>query len=1471
MNTHYTQKNEFKHKKYIWITEIIIFGLFMLIVSASSAQTPRITYSHYVDITSKSPTFEKEVNLNDELSTIQDIEFNPDGTKMFVLSLSGSIFQYSLAIPFDISTASYDDVSIDKGDVSIIPVGAMTGIDFGQEGMLLYVSFFSGHVSQITLANPYNLSSFTSSGEASKVIAGTAILQDIQISSDGRNLFALNDQELRNYSLGTPFDLESRFLLGDYDVDEETFPTSLFLFSSGSQLMIVGGDGDAINQYSLSSYSHSSISFNGSPFDVSSETVFPKSIFVDPKGRSLFIAGNSSVFSYTLTPGDSYNENIDNDGLVEGQIRINLENAGEGFIVPEGLDRLMTEGTHFTIHNKPEGLTPQMSVAADGQSIILSFANNAMDNSHSADISNLRFSFTNEAFQTLSASEIENAIFGNSFLGIDFIGNPELRYTAPIDIISESPIHNDSPFSVADNESAPSGLAFDPSGNNLFVLGEFGVTQYLLEDVPFETSEISSTEGTLSIVAQTTTPSDILFDPSGTRMFILDQVEAAIFQYTLYRPFDIFSAEYNQISFSVTDGDGEPTGMAFNNTGSKLFVIGNGTKEIAEYTLDNAFDLSSNTSLNNTSTFVSTVLSHPQDLVFDATGSKVLVLDSDSDRIHQFSLNVGSGFNIAAGSYDGSFSVIGQEFNGTGLALHPKGTHLYMIGSDADEINQYSLKDLIFKENESNDGSVLGSLSIRLDDDGFSGEGSLASSAYSIPNLPEGLTPLITLENSRNGILTLNGQAESNAHNHETADDISDLTFQFFNFAFTSSNASRVVNATNASSGFGIDFDENPIQDQVITFDDPGDQVFGENFVLSAAASSGLPISFSVIEGPIEITGNQVDITGAGTAIIAANQSGNENYNPAEEVTRTITINKAFQSINFPEIIEKTFGDQFLLEATASSGLPVEYSIDKGSAEIINENELLITGVGDGEIIVIARQAGNENYHPVLGVDVSFEVFKADQSIVFLSLSAKMFGDVFELEATTTSGLGVVYSVVNGPISIEGSTVTVEGSGIAKIAADQPGNENYNSAERIERSFLIPSMDQVITFEPIPNKLTTDPPFEFVASISSGLPLEFNYSGPIILENNTVTLTGEAGIAIISISHPGGQGYNPTSENVIFTVSNPEKTNQTITVEPIPNKLTIDEPFEVVATSSSGLTLMYLITNGPATIIDNTITLTGETGIVEVTVSQAGNETFNPAEENVTFNVTDAGKIDQTITFNQISDVTYGDADFELSASASSGLPISFTILTGPISIEENIISINGVGTVKIAANQSGNDDFNPAPEATVTFEIAKADQLILITGIADKLITDDPFDIVAAVDSALELVYEVSGPASISGNTVTLNGEVGTVEVIVSQEGNENHNSASESISFNVSEEQALSVGDEIQLKIYPNPVVDFLRIESEQTTTIRIFNLEGQLVRSENVNNGQLDLSNLSSGMYLLETELDGKLLKQKIIKAN
>ena len=131
-----------------------------------------------------------------------------------------------------------------------------------------------------------------------------------------------------------------------------------------------------------------------------------------------------------------------------------------------------------------------------------------------------------------------------------------------------------------------------------------------------------------------------------------------------------------------------------------------------------------------------------------------------------------------------------------------------------------------------------------------------------------------------------------------------------------------------------------------------------------------------------------------------------------------------------------------------------------------------------------------------------------------------------------------------------------------------------------------------------------------------------------------------------------------------------------------------DPPFALTATTSSGLPVNFDIVSGPAVLDTNVLTLLGG-DVVTVNAWQPGNSNYHAAATvQRSFTV---AKIPQTISFGPLSRQTVGDAPFPLSASASSGLPVGFTIVSGPATLSGNILTLSGAGTVVVRASQAGN------------------------------------------------------------------------------------------------------------------------------------------------------------------------------------
>ncbi len=85
----------------------------------------------------------------------------------------------------------------------------------------------------------------------------------------------------------------------------------------------------------------------------------------------------------------------------------------------------------------------------------------------------------------------------------------------------------------------------------------------------------------------------------------------------------------------------------------------------------------------------------------------------------------------------------------------------------------------------------------------------------------------------------------------------------------------------------------------------------------------------------------------------------------------------------------------------------------------------------------------------------------------------------------------------------------------------------------------------------------------------------------------------------------------------------------------------------------------------------------------------------------------------QTISFPAPTNQVYGAAPFTMIASASSGLAVSFGILSGPATISGGNVTITGAGAVTVQASQAGNGSYAAAINVNQLFTITTAPLIV--------------------------------------------------------------------------------------------------------------------------------------------------------------
>jgi 6-phosphogluconolactonase (cycloisomerase 2 family) len=239
-------------------------------------------------------------------------------------------------------------------------------------------------------------------------------------------------------------------------------------------------------------------------------------------------------------------------------------------------------------------------------------------------------------------------------------------------------------FSVAAQETNPTGLFFKPDGSKMYVTGSAdNVSEYDIS-LAWDISTASFVQN-FSVSAQETQPQGLFFKPDGTKMYLVGYSGGDVNEYDLSTAWDISTASYVQ-NFSVSTQDAAMNGVFFKSDGSKFYLSGTASDSIYSYSLTSPWDISTASYVHNFSVYSQD--SQPSDLFFKPDGTKMYVSGTVNDSVNEYSLT--TAWDISTASYVQSFSVAAQETAPNALFLGDNGTKMYVIGQDSSSVWQYT-------------------------------------------------------------------------------------------------------------------------------------------------------------------------------------------------------------------------------------------------------------------------------------------------------------------------------------------------------------------------------------------------------------------------------------------------------------------------------------------------------------------------------------------------------------------------------------------------------------------------------------------------------------------------------------------------------------------------------------------------------------------------------------------------------------
>ena len=252
-----------------------------------------------------------------------DFAFNTDGTKMYVVGYTNdTVYQYSLSTAFTVSTASYDSVSFSVSSQSSRPMG----MTFNNDGTKMYIVCRDNDaVYQYSLSSGFDLSTASYDSVSLDVSPQDNLPNSIRFNADGTKMYIVGAQYeyVFQYGLSSAFDLSTAsYDSVYYDFNAQGTDGSGLTFSpDGTRMFILCDSNDTAFQYSLTSgYDLSTASYDS--ISLTSTDGNASDIRFSADGTKIFIIGRGEDKVYQYTTADVSSTYLIGKAITATQINI---------------------------------------------------------------------------------------------------------------------------------------------------------------------------------------------------------------------------------------------------------------------------------------------------------------------------------------------------------------------------------------------------------------------------------------------------------------------------------------------------------------------------------------------------------------------------------------------------------------------------------------------------------------------------------------------------------------------------------------------------------------------------------------------------------------------------------------------------------------------------------------------------------------------------------------------------------------------------------------------------------------------------------------------------------------------------------------------------------------------------------------------------------------------------------------------
>ena len=285
--------------------------------------------------------FKQEKDISSDTKHLRGITFNPDGSRMYVTAdeTNPVVIEYSLSVPFDISTASKTSATnlVEAGGANIDKPHA---IEFKPDGKVMYVIHSQSTkvgVEQYNLTTAWDTSTLSYDTRLSITNGSDVQIRALAFKTDGTRVYiAQRDHgKVIQYDLTTPWDLSSATnqVESNAFTGEENNLRNIQFSSDGTFMYLGGNGGDDINKYKLPTAWDVSTIIHVTSYSISSQTVEMRGFKFTANFTKLYVTGDTAdsgagtnvVYEYNLACAGTITCDPINDKDIKATIEANVE------------------------------------------------------------------------------------------------------------------------------------------------------------------------------------------------------------------------------------------------------------------------------------------------------------------------------------------------------------------------------------------------------------------------------------------------------------------------------------------------------------------------------------------------------------------------------------------------------------------------------------------------------------------------------------------------------------------------------------------------------------------------------------------------------------------------------------------------------------------------------------------------------------------------------------------------------------------------------------------------------------------------------------------------------------------------------------------------------------------------------------------------------------------------------------------